>query len=161
MRDFEVAKRNFQPATSFTTRIPKSLDECSNQNNGETIEEIVHSTSFPYKGAIKVIGDRLMIESAVLKTLFSFVTEQIVCHISDILSDPKVADCSLMLLVGGFSESPIVQKIMRGRFQTEERRVIIPKRSRSVGRQRGGHSWACIGYCYKSCCSIQLWYKRH
>lgn len=34
--------------------------------------------------------------------------------------------CQILLLVGGFAESECVQKAIKDRFETEERRVIVP-----------------------------------
>ena len=129
MREFEVAKRNLKPEgrTSFNTRIPASLNACcTEQNDGETLQDILQTGNFPFKGQIKMIGDKLSIKADIMKNIFKFVTDQIVEHVERIVSDPKVEGCSLMLLVGGFSESPMVQKVMRERFQTEERRIIVP-----------------------------------
>ena len=61
-----------------------------------------------------------------MKNIFKFVADQIVEHVGRIISESNIEGCNLMLLVGGFSESPIVQKVMRERFQTEERRIIVP-----------------------------------
>ena len=130
MREFEVAKRNLKPdgRTSFNNRIPASLNACCiEQINGENLQDILQTENFPFKGQIKIIGDKLSIKSDIMKNnIFKVVTDHIVEHVDRILDDPKIEGCSLMLLVGGFSESPIVQKTMREMFQTEERRIIVP-----------------------------------
>ena len=130
MREFEVAKRNLNPEvqTYFNTRIPASLHTCcSEQNDGKTIRYIIQNQDFLYHGRIKMIGDKMRIESDIIKDSLKFVTDQIVEHVDRILGNPLVESCSLILLVGGLSESLIVQKEMRDRFQTEERRVITPR----------------------------------
>ena len=129
MREFEVAKRRFAPdgRTSFNTRVPTSLNKCcSEQNEGKTISDILQSTNCPYKRQIKLIGDKLSIDSNLIKIQFNTLTDQIVEHIKTITCHPAVRDCRLML-VGGFSESEMVQSVMRKEFQTEELRIIIPK----------------------------------
>ena len=128
MREFEVAKRSLKPDgwTSFNTRIPASLNKCCSQENGETIEDILAATNFPLKGQIKLIGDKLSIKSDIMKNIIKYVIEQIVDHIKRIISDSNVENCSLILLVGGFSESPFVQNAIKEQFQTEGRRIIVP-----------------------------------
>ena len=73
-----------------------------------------------------MIGDKLSIKSEFMKSIFQSVTKNIIEHIDTILADDHVKNCSLILLVGGFSESEIVQNEIRKKFETEERRVIIP-----------------------------------
>ena len=128
MREFEVAKRNMKPdgRISLNTRIPAMLNTCCVEQNGETIQEILQGDNCPYKGKIKVIGDKLSIKSEIMRSIFQFVTKEIVDHISNVLADSKTKDCSLMLLVGGFSESEILQNAIRGRFESEDRRIIVP-----------------------------------
>ena len=53
MREFEVAKRNMRldGRTSFNTRIPASLNSCcSEQNDGDKLQDILQATNSPFKG---------------------------------------------------------------------------------------------------------------
>ena len=159
MRDFEVAKRNMTPTgrISFNTRLPATLNICCKEQNGETIQDILEDKNFPYKGQIKLIGDKLSIKSEIMKSIFLSVTKNIIEHTDTILADDHVKDCSLILLVGGFSESEIVQNEIRKKFETEERRVIIPAEaglSVLKGATITGHAQDIVT---QSCFTIQLW----
>ena len=98
----------------------------ASSKTGETIQEILQGENFPYKGQIKIIGDKLSIKSDIMKAIFQTVTREIVDHISNVFTDSKAKGCSLMLLVGGFSESEIVQNAIRQKFEKEERKIIVP-----------------------------------
>ncbi|KAK3097633.1 hypothetical protein FSP39_011566 [Pinctada imbricata] len=128
MKEFEVAKRNLKPSgrLSFNTRLPYSFGLCCKEQNDETLAEIVSENNFPFKGNIKVIGDKLSIKADLMLQIFSTVTAKITDLIQEVLSQPVAEGCQILLLVGGFSESEYVQQAIKDKFETEERRVIVP-----------------------------------
>ncbi|KAK3085247.1 hypothetical protein FSP39_000642 [Pinctada imbricata] len=131
MKEFEVAKRNLNPSgrLSFNTKLPASFSKCCEQQNDETLKEIVSASNFPFKGKIKVIGDKLSIKANIILEIFSSVTTKITSIIQEVLCQPVAEACQIILLVGGFAESKCVQQAIKDQFESEERRVILPAES--------------------------------
>ncbi|XP_053402665.1 heat shock 70 kDa protein 12A-like [Mercenaria mercenaria] len=66
-----------------------------------------------------------------VEKLFTKVTDNIVKHIKNIISRTDAGKkISLMLMVGGFSESPFVQKVMKTEFTEKTKvKVLIPQQA--------------------------------
>ncbi|KAK3610272.1 hypothetical protein CHS0354_029731 [Potamilus streckersoni] len=128
LREFESAKRNISMGTKDTINIklPASLNEiCQemNENDFQTcVAESVHSKS------LTVISDKIRLHPDLMRGLFHKVTANIVGHVKSMLSQGAGKDVTLILMVGGFSESPLIQDVMRGEFHNKNGlKVIIPK----------------------------------
>lgn len=127
MREFEVTKRNIKPKgrTSVNIRLCAKLNEICEQENDETVASIVSSPNFPFKGKIRNVADKLILNVEIMQELFKKVTDHIIDHVQHLLQDKATKGVKLIILAGGFAESPIVQDAIRQAFQTEERKVII------------------------------------
>ncbi|KAL3871602.1 hypothetical protein ACJMK2_039593 [Sinanodonta woodiana] len=125
--EFEGAKRNFdQRKMDMIIKLPPTLDKkCeANLNHGfmKCLEESVHSKE------ISLLESKLVIKTNLVEKLFRQATDQIVYHMKSILEDGPVKGISHILMVGGFSESPFVQSVVRGAFDGKNGlKVIIPK----------------------------------
>ncbi|KAJ8303140.1 hypothetical protein KUTeg_019536 [Tegillarca granosa] len=111
LNDFEVTKRSIRSYedSSVYVRLHPKLNEFCIEVNEEEVLEIIKDGNFPYKDKIGLVADKLEIDVQILKNLFDPVVEEIVEHIRDILSKDVAAGVSIILMVGGFSESTIVQ----------------------------------------------------
>lgn len=127
MREFEVTKRNIKPKgrTSVNIRLCAKLNEICEDENEETVASIVSSPNFPFKGKIRNVADKLILNVEIMQELFKKVTDHIIDHVQHLLQDKATKGVKLIILAGGFAESPIVQDAIRQAFQTEERKVII------------------------------------
>lgn len=128
LNDFEVTKRSIRSHedSSVYVRLHPKLNEFCIEVNEEEVLEIIKDGNFPYKDKIGLVADKLEIDVQILKNLFDPVVEEIVEHIRDILSKDVAAGVSIILMVGGFSESTIVQDKIKEHFASENCRVIIP-----------------------------------
>ena len=54
---------------------------------------------------------------------FGGIVEKITSHVEGLLRDPKLAKCEYLFMVGGFSESRLLQNEMKKRFS---KRLFIP-----------------------------------
>ncbi|XP_060600679.1 heat shock 70 kDa protein 12A-like [Ruditapes philippinarum] len=89
---------------------------------------------------MSITGDKLRVDSSVVKSWFDGPVDSMICHVKDILSEPKMKDVKLMLLVGGFGESRYVQDRMVKEFGSKY--VIIPEEAGLAvlkGAVRFGH----------------------
>ena len=124
-RDFETKKRNVKDDEpgKITIRIPISLQELYEERSGEEIKKRIRQTK--YKDDLTWVGDRLRINKPCFVELFSAACEGMVDHVKKLLKSPKVRGTNNILMVGGFSESPLLQRKIRESFPNC--RVIVPQ----------------------------------
>lgn len=123
-REFETIKRTINPNKSgkvnFT--IPfVAIDTLCEKNFGEDFKSTVSSCSMSDK--ISLRHDKTRAEADVLKGLFSKSMDDIVGHISKLIK--QCEGISMLLLVGGFSESEMIQHAIQKEFP--DIRIIIPE----------------------------------
>ncbi|XP_061165022.1 heat shock 70 kDa protein 12B-like [Saccostrea echinata] len=123
-REFETKKRAITGDTKgkVTIKIPISLVETFEEDTGEDIKETIENTKF--SGKITWVGDKCRITAEVIKSLFEVAGDQIVDHVKDLLKKPEISGTNNIIMVGGFSESPILQHMIKQSFP--DMRVIIP-----------------------------------
>ncbi|XP_052280334.1 heat shock 70 kDa protein 12A-like [Dreissena polymorpha] len=125
MQNFEIKKRNFDGSTKLILRFPIKLREMYEQDVGASVESSVNQTLFGNK--LEFILDKLVINVELAKTLFDEAVGNIVRTVEELMV--AVKPIYHILLVGGFSESPYLQSVMRKTFDVAfggEAKVIIP-----------------------------------
>ncbi|KAK3085775.1 hypothetical protein FSP39_008563 [Pinctada imbricata] len=129
MREFEISKRTLAPDNklSFKVRLPPIISELCQNETGESLENLITTQNSPYKGKLKILGDKLVIDRDLMINIFMDVEEKIIDHVKGILGKPTVEKIDLILLVGGFAESPMIQHFLKQHFETKSRRVIVPQ----------------------------------
>ncbi|CAG2256116.1 unnamed protein product [Mytilus edulis] len=80
-----------------------------------------------------VTGEKVQLSKELFLSLFSSTTSKIVHLIKENLKNPKCKDLSMLLLVGGFSESVVVQNTIKKAFP-DKTVIIIPDSSTAVLR---------------------------
>ncbi|WAR12253.1 HS12A-like protein [Mya arenaria] len=129
MREFESVKRNvgLNSTDAVKMKIPVSLSE--------TCEKVVHKD---FKELVKIarkdkhitfVGDKAKFDANLMKGLFKKATDKIVHHIKNILTKEVCGRrVSLILMVGGFSESAYIQDVVKSEFHDKGgKKVLIPK----------------------------------
>ncbi|XP_063416421.1 heat shock 70 kDa protein 12A-like [Mytilus trossulus] len=123
-RDFEVKKRTFNDKMKHAViKLPSSLMEHYKTMKGRSIKEAIEASM--YADRVAQTADKLKMDPDLLKGLFRDPLEHLVEHIREILNQPVAVDTNILLLVGGFSESPIVQETIKTRFPNHK--VIVPQ----------------------------------
>ncbi|KAL5012116.1 hypothetical protein ScPMuIL_010667 [Solemya velum] len=125
LREFELKKQNIREDSSgkITIRIPITLRDLFEATSGEVVQETISQTR--YSGKIQWKGDRLRVEASVMKSLFQDARNSIFEHIDELFGACNVSDINTILMVGGFSESPLLQAEMRQHFPNK--RIVIPQ----------------------------------
>lgn len=119
MREFEVIKRNIDMVSdkSINIKIPAVFSEVSRKFVRKSFAEAVADS--PHSSELKVYGDKMKFSPAIARSLFQKVMDKIAPIIDKCISGVKdnafIKDISLMLMVGGFSDSPYVQQFMKDR----------------------------------------------
>ncbi|KAL3878539.1 hypothetical protein ACJMK2_030879 [Sinanodonta woodiana] len=124
-REFEVKKRTFKTDMKgkINMKVPIALAEICKEKRGKEIKDIIASKA-KYKNRISWIGDKLRIEHDVATDLFQESCSAIVEHLKSLFSHADVQDVTTILMVGGYSESPILQDFVKTNFK--QKRIIIP-----------------------------------
>ncbi|XP_062593107.1 heat shock 70 kDa protein 12A-like [Saccostrea cucullata] len=122
-RDFEIKKRKRNESKKdeafVTLKIPLSLVELCGNMAG-----MIACTK--YKGNIDLELDKLRINRATFEDLFRTTCDRVVDHVKKLLQSPKAKGVDFILMVGGFSESPVLQDEIKSAFCSKYR-VIVPQ----------------------------------
>ncbi|KAL3878558.1 hypothetical protein ACJMK2_030895 [Sinanodonta woodiana] len=124
-REFEVKKRTFKPGMEgkINMKVPIAFAEICKAKRGKEIKDIIASKA-KYKNRISWISDKLRIEPDVAANFFQESCNAIVEHLESLFNEPEVQDVTTILMVGGYSESPILQDFVKTNFKPKK--IIIP-----------------------------------
>ncbi|XP_021358689.1 heat shock 70 kDa protein 12A-like isoform X2 [Mizuhopecten yessoensis] len=125
-RNFEVKKKTYtgkDVGTKTTLTVPHSLLESfTAYNPGKPIADAIEinhcSTDVEWK------RNKVRLSQKKTLSLFEQSLKHITDHMSDILSKPEVKDCEAILMVGGYSECPLLQDAIR--TVAGDIRLIVP-----------------------------------
>lgn len=124
-RDFEMKKRTplSENQTMVTMRMPGMLSGFYENRKDRKLREAIKNSI--YNKSMRWEGDKLRITPAFFKNFFSLACVGIVDHVRDLLLEKlKYHKIDTILMVGGFSESPILQKRIREEFP--DHRIVVP-----------------------------------
>ncbi|XP_052682429.1 heat shock 70 kDa protein 12A-like [Crassostrea angulata] len=127
LREFEIKKRKISPDLNglVTIKVPVRLSETfCKMNPGINIADVCTRNS-KYREQLTWNIDKIRIKASLVKMLFRESCTQIVNHLKELFTHPAVNDVSFILLVGGFSESLMLQSEIREAFKNKK--VIIPE----------------------------------
>lgn len=124
-RELETKKRTIKPESTgrITIKVPVTIAQTYEEECGETIKEAIAESN--YKDKIQWIGDKMRIDAIVFKDFFKLCKDKIVSHIHDLLRKPEVQGTNIFLMVGGFSESIMMQDAISEALPNGK--VIIPE----------------------------------
>lgn len=126
LQSFEIKKRHVSPhiTGTETIKIPISFTETYKELNRE---EIMNSSTFPehLKGKVRVSKDKMRLDADIVKGLFTDVCDQICGVAKEFFRSIRQENVDKILMVGGFSESPMLQDKVRKTFPRA--RLIIPE----------------------------------
>lgn len=124
-RNFELKKREVSPDKNDAAflRIPVSLGDVAKQLTRKTISQTIDSSRFG--GKVSVLRDKMKIDTSVFVSFFEKPVKSITDHVQILLNETTVHGCQTIVMVGGFSESKILQTKVKEKFQGLK--VIVPR----------------------------------
>lgn len=124
-REFEVKKRNFknEMTEKITIKVPIALNDDFKHARGKDIKDHIN-TKPHYKNTVSWIGDKLRMEAGIAKGLFKEACDSVAHHLKTLFSEGQVRDVPTILMVGGFSESPMLQDVIKQTMPNKK--IIIP-----------------------------------
>ncbi|OWF51206.1 heat shock 70 kDa protein 12B-like [Mizuhopecten yessoensis] len=139
-RCLETCKRTIRPESTgnVTIDIPGTLTDIYKDVFDERF-----GSNFPeeFEKRIKFNHGKLKVDVQIIKDCFTFVIDEIIKHVKDILSEPSCSGIKSILMVGGFADSDMVSSAMVNAFKNC--RIVIPQDSETVvlcGAVIYGHS---------------------
>lgn len=125
MNDFEVKKRADRVMEGELTRIrlPANFINLLRHENGKDDNRIIRR--YYNVEEIKISKDYLCLGSEIVKGLFEPAITSIIGHLTSLLKRKELRDIKLLFLVGGFSESPLLQARIRQVFKGKYK-ILIP-----------------------------------
>ncbi|XP_060065880.1 heat shock 70 kDa protein 12A-like [Ylistrum balloti] len=124
-RTFEVKKRSISSTqgSKITFALPISLLDTFEQMNPNV--DISQRLKSKFDKDITWNLDKMRLDKNLAKKLYSKSVKTIIDHISDLLRKPEIEHIKAILLVGGYSECPLLQEEIEKKFP--KKRLIIPK----------------------------------
>lgn len=125
-REFETKKRNIVLGKEGkeTIKIPIALVDTFNEKTQKQLKDEVGKKK-EFKDKVTITGDKLRVDAALMRSWFDESIKKTVEHVRQLFKHQKARDVNTILLVGGFSESPMLQDAMRKNFR--DKRLIIPE----------------------------------
>ena len=128
MNDFETKKRGLRAIQQKETRIRLPRSFVSWINDALTVALKRYAN-----GEIRILNDEfLCLSSKVMIKQFEPVLEAMKDHLRVLLSEPRLSRVTVMLLVGGFADSVLLQEEIKREFSGRCRVVIPRDASRAV-----------------------------
>lgn len=110
MSEFEVKKRMFKcgQATPIQIKIPTCLTDLYTEMNGTSLSEGL--ANHELKDKLSVKRDKLVLTAELFESLFASSLSHIIGHLIQLLNSESLKCIDTILLVGGYSESPVVKE---------------------------------------------------
>ncbi|KAK3596867.1 hypothetical protein CHS0354_039862, partial [Potamilus streckersoni] len=123
-REFETKKRAIKGDIEgkVTFKIPIALKDIFEETTSEDIKDAIAQSR--YNAKLSWIGDKLRVDADLMKGLFDSAISGMTNHLRQLFNEPTVKGTDTILLVGGFSDSPLLQEAVRKIFPLK--RLIIP-----------------------------------
>lgn len=126
---FKFGRKKIRPDLDHTCRVTVQLpytllDTFSEMNLEMDINSIIESKP-KYKNQLTLVSNKLRMGSKIAKALFEKSSNKIIYHMQELFSYPTLKDVSRILLVGNFTESPMLQCAIRKAFS--DKKVIVPE----------------------------------
>ena len=126
MNDFEMKKRGDRVMKGEETRVrlpANFVNLMRHENIGSSDNEIIKRHYNAEQ--LRISKEYLCLGSEIVKSLFEPTVNSIVKHLATLHKKKELKDVKLMFLVGGFSESPLLQAGIKNKFK-DKYKILIP-----------------------------------
>ncbi|KAI8485288.1 hypothetical protein Bbelb_370350 [Branchiostoma belcheri] len=119
LNEFEIKKRSTSPSDSEVVSVHLGfgfIHFYPEHANGCTVQQAIKRYDSE-QGEVKFSNGLIRISHSVMKSFFTPVLNSMLPHLDQLLKEEGVSPLKYMFMVGGFSESPILQHAVKGKFQ--------------------------------------------
>ena len=129
-RTFDSKKKTVDPANNANVnmKLPTSLLKHYKKKTGEEFEDMLENSRYASKITIRG-GDKVRFDCTLMKDLFDASIDKTISHVKSIMREKHARDIGAILMVGGFSESPMLQHAVKKEFLHVK--VIVPREASS------------------------------
>ena len=129
-RTFESKKRTLSPENDDTInmRLPVSLTLLYKEKTGHELNEDIKNSKYVDEICLRL--DKIFISNKIMKGLFDYSVQTTVSHLKSVLRETDAEKVKAILMVGGFSESRVLQEAIKKEFSHLQ--VIIPPTPSSI-----------------------------
>ena len=107
----------------ITFKVPIAMNDEFKDKHKQDIKDHLKAKR-KYDGKITWVSDKLRMDAETAKSLFKDACDSIALHLHDLFQRREVQDVPCILMVGGFSESPMLQESIKDCMPGK--RVIVP-----------------------------------
>lgn len=128
LRDFEIKKRKIsinQQDDLVTMHFPASLGEVLKETKHMDANMVVAKSTYADK--VFIAKDKMRVKTSLLVDLFQEQCDSITKHVTKLLNTPELSGCTTIVMVGGFSESPVLQEKVKEALKYRCVSTIIPQ----------------------------------
>jgi len=125
-RMFELKKRSVGTADeTIHMKLPHDLYDIFEETKHEKFDVSLSRSELGQ--TVRKKRDRLHIDSINFHKMFDEAKNQLLDHVEEELKSPKLRGVKTIIMVGGFSESAIMEKAVRDKFTPKGYEVIVPE----------------------------------
>lgn len=119
-RQFELKKKTYSRSSKndVVIRIPFELCDLFETYCEDKIVDAIERS--PYRGKVRYKRSKMHLSSDVFEEFYEEITQNLINEVTKILNHPRCKDVSAILMVGGFSESEVLQLELRNAFPNLE-----------------------------------------
>ena len=120
-----MKKRTFDNKMNdkITFKVPIAMNDEFKTRHQQDIKDHLKAKR-KYDGKITWVSDKLRMDAETAKSLFKVACGSIALHLQDLFQRGEVQDVPCILMVGGFSESPMLQEAIKNCMPGKK--VIVP-----------------------------------
>ncbi|XP_052794437.1 heat shock 70 kDa protein 12A-like [Mya arenaria] len=125
-REFELKKRSISVSKvgKETFKLPVTLSDLYTKLMKKSPQDAIKDNK-EFAGKVTYTAGKLRIDCDVIRSWFKESCEKTIEHVRNLLKQPASAGTNTILMVGGFSESMMLQEQMKAAFG--DKRLIIPE----------------------------------
>ncbi|XP_045189848.2 heat shock 70 kDa protein 12B-like isoform X1 [Mercenaria mercenaria] len=131
-REFEFKKQaaGTQSEGNVIMHFPVSLTDLfeTDKERKMSIKDTIVASK--YGKTVELKRDKLKISHSTVDKLFEVSIQQIVMHVQKLMNDERMADIKAVLMVGGYSESPLLQRAIKSALPGIH--ILIPQEASSA-----------------------------
>ncbi|VDI19949.1 Hypothetical predicted protein, partial [Mytilus galloprovincialis] len=98
----------------ITIKFPVSLLESFEKDTEEEIRDVIKQMA--YEGKVTWVGNKLRMDANIFRALFNEAKTHLIELVESLLTKSHLKDVSTILMVGSFSQSPIMQSAVKDAF---------------------------------------------
>ncbi|XP_052794433.1 heat shock 70 kDa protein 12A-like [Mya arenaria] len=125
-RELELKKRSISVSKEGkeTLKLPVTLCDVYTELTKKSPQDAIKDNK-KFAGKVTYTAGKLRVDCDVMRSWFKECCEKTIDHVSKLLKQPESAGTNTILMVGGFSESMMLQEQMKAAFG--DKRLIIPE----------------------------------